>query len=365
MRTYRINRPLYQELRNRLAQEIASGVYPAGAELPSLAEMAQRYTVSPGTAGRVIELLAEEGLIRCRRGRRPRVAAHTTPARHNFRIAILLDCPDRDGVHPYSEGPWAWTLHQKLLTRLLNDHNPALTLSFRYEWEKQLSGVDGVIALEAYHQLYHEPDKLEKYRIPYIRIQSAALLPELPVTNTVYQDHGASGRQAATYFLAHGVKYVFAQNFEKELWPLRNPHDRLFEFYGMLLDKGIPENHIIRTARNGISFLPDSASMLRLKDLLQRDPEPVGILANDISARYVIDLGLSCRRTLKKDFCVIGSAGLSSLDAATPSPAITSISAPFQEMADNALDMLYGMLGRRETHCENRAISGHFQVRDT
>jgi GntR family transcriptional regulator len=55
---------MYASIRDQLASEITSGAYPAGALLPSIREVMQRWDVSTTTARRVLDELAASGFAR-------------------------------------------------------------------------------------------------------------------------------------------------------------------------------------------------------------------------------------------------------------------------------------------------------------
>jgi DNA-binding GntR family transcriptional regulator len=55
---------MYASIRDQLASEITAGVYPAGALLPSIREIMQRWDVSTTTARRVLDELAATGFAR-------------------------------------------------------------------------------------------------------------------------------------------------------------------------------------------------------------------------------------------------------------------------------------------------------------
>src|SRR5215813_7495297 len=55
---------IYASIRDQILAEITSGVYPAGALLPSIREITQRWGVSTTTARRVLDELAAAGYAR-------------------------------------------------------------------------------------------------------------------------------------------------------------------------------------------------------------------------------------------------------------------------------------------------------------
>jgi GntR family transcriptional regulator len=57
--------PLYAEVKRRIARSLMQGEWPQGVALPSEAQLARRYAVSPGTVRKAIgELVAERILVR-------------------------------------------------------------------------------------------------------------------------------------------------------------------------------------------------------------------------------------------------------------------------------------------------------------
>jgi DNA-binding GntR family transcriptional regulator len=65
---------MYASIRDQLASEIAAGVYPAGALLPSMREIMQRWEVSTTTARKVLDELAAAGFAR-KEGTRGHISA--------------------------------------------------------------------------------------------------------------------------------------------------------------------------------------------------------------------------------------------------------------------------------------------------
>ena len=60
--------PLFTQVADRLAAEIADGGLAEGDRVPSTNELAAYYRINPATAARGINLLADEGLLEKRRG---------------------------------------------------------------------------------------------------------------------------------------------------------------------------------------------------------------------------------------------------------------------------------------------------------
>src|ERR1700734_201436 len=60
--------PLFAQIAERLAEEIADGGLAEGERVPSMNELAAFYRINPATAAKGLNLLAEDGLLEKRRG---------------------------------------------------------------------------------------------------------------------------------------------------------------------------------------------------------------------------------------------------------------------------------------------------------
>ncbi|MGB6456260.1 MAG: GntR family transcriptional regulator [Streptosporangiaceae bacterium] len=60
--------PLFAQIAERLADEIAAGALAEGERVPSTNELAAFYRINPATAAKGIGMLADDGLVEKRRG---------------------------------------------------------------------------------------------------------------------------------------------------------------------------------------------------------------------------------------------------------------------------------------------------------
>jgi GntR family transcriptional regulator len=60
--------PLFVQVAERLADEIADGTLPEGERVPSTNELAAFYRINPATAAKGISMLTDDGLLEKRRG---------------------------------------------------------------------------------------------------------------------------------------------------------------------------------------------------------------------------------------------------------------------------------------------------------
>ena len=61
--------PIYRQLVNQVRRLVSGGQLPAGAELPSVREIATEYTVNPTTISKAYSLLEMEGIVERHRGK--------------------------------------------------------------------------------------------------------------------------------------------------------------------------------------------------------------------------------------------------------------------------------------------------------
>jgi GntR family transcriptional regulator len=60
--------PLFSQIAERLAEDIADGVLSEGERVPSTNELAAYYRINPATAAKGISVLIDDGLLEKRRG---------------------------------------------------------------------------------------------------------------------------------------------------------------------------------------------------------------------------------------------------------------------------------------------------------
>lgn len=62
------SRPIFQQLAERIVDDIVRGVYAEGDQVPSTNELALHLRINPATAGKGLGLLVERGILAKRRG---------------------------------------------------------------------------------------------------------------------------------------------------------------------------------------------------------------------------------------------------------------------------------------------------------
>jgi GntR family transcriptional regulator len=84
--------PIYRQLAEQVRRMVASGQLAAGAELPSVRELALQHAVNPMTISKAYSLLEVEGVLERQRGKPMTVAAQTrTQAPRTHRLEQLED----------------------------------------------------------------------------------------------------------------------------------------------------------------------------------------------------------------------------------------------------------------------------------
>jgi len=72
--------PVYVQLVNILRRQVASGVLRPGDQLPSEAQLCRRYSVSPMTVRRAINILVDQGVVTAEQGRGTFIRSWARPA---------------------------------------------------------------------------------------------------------------------------------------------------------------------------------------------------------------------------------------------------------------------------------------------
>ena len=62
------SRPIFQQLAERIEDEILRGVYAEGEQVPSTNELAAHMRINPATAGKALNLLVDREILEKRRG---------------------------------------------------------------------------------------------------------------------------------------------------------------------------------------------------------------------------------------------------------------------------------------------------------
>jgi GntR family transcriptional regulator len=84
--------PIYRQLAEQVRRMVASGQLAAGAELPSVRELALQHAVNPMTISKAYSLLEIEGVLERQRGKPMTVAARThAQAPRTHRLEQLED----------------------------------------------------------------------------------------------------------------------------------------------------------------------------------------------------------------------------------------------------------------------------------
>jgi LacI family transcriptional regulator len=192
--------PKYLKLARKIRQQVASGEFQRGDQLPSFASMRAHYGISQSTLERVHSILEQEGLVIRHPGRGTFIAQNSPNASKSVRpesagIVGFLHCETQQVVqHPY----WAYlqrgvqnaTREQGCEVLLLNDIEP------RIGWEK----IDGIIAAGPIY-----PDTFKRFP------------PGMPVVSVVFETKGALNvisddavgiREAIAYLVELGHKRI-------------------------------------------------------------------------------------------------------------------------------------------------------------
>lgn len=83
--------PLYVQLARALREDIVSGQFPVGAQLPTEESLCQRFSVSRHTVREALRLLREDGLVSSRRGAGTRVMPPAASGEESHQVMSIND----------------------------------------------------------------------------------------------------------------------------------------------------------------------------------------------------------------------------------------------------------------------------------
>lgn len=119
--------PRYRVLANTLRQEIVSGAYQPGAQLPTEAELAKRFGMSRGTVVKAIDTLVGEGVVTKRQGAGSFVSMPSLH-RRSSRLMSFTETLDAQG-HTASQKVLSYGGADTEEARAFGAHEPAVLLT--------------------------------------------------------------------------------------------------------------------------------------------------------------------------------------------------------------------------------------------
>ncbi|MDD3925861.1 MAG: GntR family transcriptional regulator [bacterium] len=205
--------PLYVQVKNRLIEELESGVLQPGSFFPSLSEMSKTYGVSIITSRRVVSDLVSEGYLETSRGARPRVRRKSSdsitaaPLLKKKHIGIVFPSLKGELCINAQEAPWTNAIFTGIQESMGGEYY--LTLlpvsnckkAFHQEIIDNVAGFDGFI----FFPLSMDEDMralLARIDRPYVMIDR---WEEDIAFNYVASDNYNGGRQVADYLVDMGI----------------------------------------------------------------------------------------------------------------------------------------------------------------
>jgi GntR family transcriptional regulator len=113
--------PLYQQLRDEIAQQIAQNVWQPGEAIPTEAELAASHGVAVGTVRKALDTLVADGLVERRQGR----GTFVRRPKFDGSLFRFFRYQERDGARTVPEG--------RILTREVIDAPPRVRTALRLD----------------------------------------------------------------------------------------------------------------------------------------------------------------------------------------------------------------------------------------
>jgi len=337
---------LARRVHNRIFDDIVSGKYPPGAQLPAAREIAAEHRVGYCTAVQAVRMLREEGIIDCHAGRRARVLS---TARPHCRIGIVLDNA-RIGapLFSYATCHSGWILHNAVQLALMKRRLPAVTLAPGSVFADYLGHLDGLILIRHTDTPWNLPLYPE---LPAVNICNQ--VPPEPWFNSVCIDRRAALTRMAIFFVTRGVR---------QFWMVAN-RNRL-EWDEPV--RAVLREHGIDDCRRFVerSLFGHGVKKRFAREILPELRLPAAFFASgDFQARELTVQLSGAGLCPKKDFFVIGGTGLPESAHWTPSPSV--IATPFWSLAETAAEMLGQCLQKPRSELPLRTIPARLVWRKT
>ncbi len=344
--------PKYQQIRDRIQQEIRRGRYQLGSPFLSLLELSNEYGVSNITARRIVRELEEANYLECRKGNRPvvRLPQQDIP-RLRKNIGLLLTDPEFDS----RSAPWAYTILSRLQQRLFAHGNSLMLFGLDNNFRQKIEFCEALILLQPMIEAGHL-ELVRECRIPFVGI--ASYVPEL-CENVVGLDFREAAKTAAASILRHGMKNIVCvlQPGRTREWFI----GRYATMWPELERNGVS----LHQARFFETAIDEAAGEALMRQLLASGlPEkPVFLTLSDLAAIGICRAALAAGLKPQRDFMVLGSAGLP--ETLANDPPLSTFCYPTVQLTDRAIELLYGQINNRELVSPGELLPVSYSERST
>ena len=327
MRIARNRKTPRQILREKISNQIVSGKFSPGSELPSMSEFARMHSVSLATAKRVYNDLSAAGLIDCCRGAKARV--HGVDKEHN-KLIFMVNFLEFD----YERGPWTMSWSQQVSAACERRNITLVPMSYQVLDQSRLLAVaDGLIVDEAFPQKGDHLQKLSRLGKPFVALKN--YYPSEHENNIIGIDYRIFFDKCLTYIHSCGIRKIIYIAGYSDLVGRDGSLCRHQMLQEIMRSRGCSDGEVQ-------IFYPrdDGPVASRYKyEIIENIREPFAVICCGFwAAEEMLQRCLKKNLRPKKDFIIIESSGLP--ESAESTLQMSSVKLDFAALGEKMLQML-------------------------
>lgn len=354
--------PLYQQIYEQLLEDIRTGKYPPGSQLPTEKELAQAYGVSRITSKRALTELADAGLIERIRGRgsfvhaRAQSAERAAPAQRSKRIGFIA----QDVGHAFG---------MELLAGVERESGrlgfSLLLRMTRGSQEAEMAAIEELLAQDVAGLIVF-PVNGERYNPALLRLYLSGM-PVVLVDRyfrgldiaSVSSDNEAAAKKAVTYLIDSGHRAIAVLSPPPE--GTVTIEDRVKGYVSAFVERNLPIDHslLLTDLTTSLPGQPQRSAYERdqrkVVDLLAQHPEVSAFFAVEYNLALVARSAVEAiGRRVPADYSIV------CFDAPPQDEAFfTHVRQDERRMGEQAVRLLAELIDERAKGESSRPGGGH------
>lgn len=351
----------YEQVKQKIFKQIASGEYKANEKIPSEMELCKRYAVSRTTVRKALDELVAEGILIRSPGRGTFVTSKGPEAKKKTNNILFLRCVHSDITRSNSEVVDD-IFYPKVLAgvEMASSRNNYYCLykiinenDFRQEeLEKTIRNSDGIVCAEIHNQT--TLDFLEKYSLPVVLI-----CPSVKDTrfDIVEIDNVNGAVQAVGYLIQRGhreIAFIGGSRQSAASWEREEGYRQAMKESGLKIDSSLILSYGWR--------LEDGYNAVL--ELIEKGKVPTAIFAaSDLLAIGAINAIKDSGYRVPDDISVIGFDDIEM--AGQVKPSLTTMRVRRAEMGEIAAKLVFERLNLQRDYPLRIAVPVALQERDS
>jgi len=358
--------PLYEQIKNRIVEDLIKGSFKPGDTFYSLSALAEKYAVSQITIRRVMTELVKEGYLITQRGKKPTVV-NTTGEVSSIRslsrnVGFFLSILGQESPVDLHDSPSAYAISNVIQKELIKAEylSSFISVHDNMKFVKKVitDNCDNFCGFMFFAGLAKEILSLvENSNKPYVIIDRFG---ETAKNNYVSAEYYTASCKVANYLLDSGIKSLLFVTTEP------------FFFTNILLLRGLqetfltnsiaPSNIHTKIAENG--SLEAGKKMVTTCLKSQKMKMPCAIFTtDDFLAMGAVKACEEMQLNIPDDISIIGGVGLSAAEYFKP--ALSTLECSMEDMGRTAVQMLFKMLRTKHYRQPGISLPMRFVIRET